>query len=58
MWDNPMNLAEQKLGFRCLSTVVANRAKCLGRVLLLVLGVFLAAGNTQGAQQKQTCFEN
>ena len=52
-----MNLAEQKLGFRCLSTVVANRAKCLGRVLL-VLGVFLAAGNAQGAQQKQTCFEN
>jgi len=57
MWDNPMNLTEQKLGFRCLSTVVANRAKCLGRVLL-VLGVFLAAGNAQGAQQKQTCFEN
>jgi len=53
-----MHLAEQKLGFRCLSTVVENRAKCLGRVLLLVLGVFLAAGNAQGAQQKQTCFEN
>ena len=42
-----MNLAGQKLEFRCLST--ANRAKCLGRVLL-VLGVFLAAGHVQGAQ--------
>ena len=45
-----MNLIGQKLRFRCLSTVVANRVKCLGRVLLLVLGVVLAAGDAQGAQ--------
>jgi hypothetical protein len=42
-----MKLAGQKLELRCLST--ANRAKCLGR-MLLVLGVFLAAGDVQGAQ--------